>query len=109
MINTLVVDLCTHSAQNIAQPQPKSIVDIRQLPQLIGFSGQVAEQNQKLKQFLRKNLYHHYKVNRMSAKAARIVRELFEAFLRTLGCYLMNFNYLQKQIKRGQLLTILQA
>lgn len=85
MINTLVVDLCTHSAQNIAQPQPQSISDIRQLSQLVGFSTQVAEQNQKLKQFLRKNLYHHYKVNRMSAKAARIVRELFEAFFENTG------------------------
>ena len=85
MINTLVVDLCTHSEENIAQHQPKTIDDIRQLPHLIGFSKEIAEQNQKLKQFLRKNLYHHYKVNRMSAKAARIVRELFKAFFENTG------------------------
>ncbi len=85
MINTLVVDLCTHSANNIEQHQPKNIADIRQLPQLIGFSKEIADQNQKLKQFLRKNLYHHYKVNRMSAKAARIVRELFTAFFENTG------------------------
>ncbi len=85
MINTLVVDLCTHSAENIAQHQPKNIDDIRQLPQLLGFSKEIADQNQKLKQFLRKNLYHHYKVNRMSAKAARIVRELFVAFFENTG------------------------
>ena len=85
MINTLVVDLCTHSAHNIAQHQPKNISDIRQLPQLIGFSSEIAEQNQKLKQFLRKHLYHHYKVNRMSAKATRIVRELFTGFFENTG------------------------
>ena len=85
MINTLVVDLCTHSAQNIAQHQPKDISDIRQLPALIGFSSEIAEQNQKLKQFLRKHLYHHYKVNRMSAKATRIVRELFTGFFENTG------------------------
>jgi dGTPase len=85
MINTLVVDLCTHSANNIEQHQPLNISDIRQLPQLIGFSKEIADQNQKLKQFLRKNLYHHYKVNRMSAKAARIVRELFTAFFENTG------------------------
>jgi dGTPase len=85
MINTLVVDLCTHSAHNIAQHQPKNISDIRQLPQLIGFSREIAEQNQKLKQFLRKHLYHHYKVNRMSAKATRIVRELFTGFFENTG------------------------
>ncbi len=85
MINTLVVDLCTHSAQNIAQHDPKNISDIRQLPHLIGFSSEIAEQNQKLKQFLRKHLYHHYKVNRMSAKATRIVRELFTGFFENTG------------------------
>jgi len=85
MINTLVVDLCTNSLKNIQQHQPKSIEDIRQLPQLISFSTEIAEKNQKLKQFLRKNLYHHYKVNRMSAKAARIVRELFTVFFDNTG------------------------
>jgi dGTPase len=85
MINTLVVDLCTHSLNNIQKHQPKNINDIRQLQQLISFSSEIAEQNQKLKQFLRKNLYHHYKVNRMSAKAARIVRELFSVFYENTG------------------------
>ncbi|MDP3088056.1 MAG: deoxyguanosinetriphosphate triphosphohydrolase [Methylotenera sp.] len=85
MINTLVLDICTNSLKNIQQHQPKSIDDIRQLPQLISFSTEIAEKNQKLKQFLRKNLYNHYKVNRMSAKAARIVRELFTVFFENTG------------------------
>jgi len=85
MINTLVVDLCTYSANNIKHHQPKSIGDIRQLPELVGFSSDIAKQNQELKQFLRKNLYHHYKVNRMTAKAARIVNELFTAFYNNAG------------------------
>jgi dGTPase len=85
MINTLVVDLCANSTRNIAQHHPQNLEDIRQLPQLISFSNEVANQNQKLKQFLRKNLYQHYKVNRMSSKAARIVRELFRAFYENVG------------------------
>jgi dGTPase len=85
MINTLVVDLCNETAKNIALHQPASIADIRKLPQLVHFSSDIAAQNLKLKQFLRKNLYHHYKVNRMSAKAARIVRELFQAFFENTG------------------------
>jgi len=85
MINTLVVDICTTSARNIAQHNPQSIADIRKLPPLIHFSEEVAAKNLKLKQFLRKNLYHHYRVNRMSAKAARIVRELFAAFFENPG------------------------
>ena len=85
MINTLVVDLCTTSEAALAKHQPKSINDIRALPHLISFSSKMAEQNKKLKQFLRKNLYHHYKVNRMSAKAMRIVRELFTVFFENVG------------------------
>lgn len=85
MINTLVVDLCTETAKNIAQHQPATISDIRKLPPLVGFSRDIAAQNLKLKQFLRKNLYQHYKVNRMSAKATRIVRELFAAFYENPG------------------------
>lgn len=85
MINTLVVDLCEQSAKNIQQQQPLSIDHIRSLPQLINFSSKVVKQNLELKQFLRNNLYHHYKVNRMSAKAARIVRELFECFYENIG------------------------
>jgi dGTPase len=85
MINTLVVELCNQTAKNIALHEPASIADIRKLPQLVHFSSDIAEQNLKLKQFLRKNLYHHYQVNRMSAKAARIVRELFTAFFENTG------------------------
>ncbi|MGQ0441876.1 MAG: deoxyguanosinetriphosphate triphosphohydrolase, partial [Methylophilaceae bacterium] len=81
MINLLVVDLCETTASNIATLAPKNIEHIRQAPVLVSFSPQMAAKNTALKQFLRKNLYQHYLVNRMSAKAERIIRELFTAFL----------------------------
>lgn len=85
MINVLVVDLCTQSSANIHQLNPKNIQGIRQTSYLVGFSAHIAKQNFALKQFLRKNLYQHYKVNRMSAKAERIIRELFTAFFTDTG------------------------
>ena len=85
MINILVVDLCTQTTKNIAQLQPSNINDIRQAPYLAGFSSDIAAKNLSLKQFLRKNLYQHYKVNRMSAKAERIIRELFATFFADIG------------------------
>jgi dGTPase len=33
-----------------------------------------------LKEFLRRNLYQHYRVARMASKARRIVADLFQAF-----------------------------
>lgn len=80
IINTLVVDLCTTSQRNIEAHQPQTIADIRKLPALIHFSQEIAAKNLALKQFLRKNLYHHFQVNRMSAKAACIIQDLFTAF-----------------------------
>lgn len=96
MINKLVVDLCTHSTNNIATHQPQTIEDIRSMPALIGFSPAIAAENLKLKQFLRKNLYHHYKVNRMSAKAERIVTDLFNVFFDNTGLLPTEFQQLAK-------------
>ena len=85
MINALVVDLCMQSSQSIANAQPRSIEDVRQMPTLIGLSPTMEKQQQALKQFLRKNLYQHFQVKRMSAKAGRIIRELFNAFINDTG------------------------
>ncbi len=85
MINILVVDLCTQTTKNIEAINPKNINDIRQAHYLASFSSGMSEKNLALKQFLRKNLYQHYKVNRMSAKAERIIRELFAVFFAHIG------------------------
>lgn len=96
MINQLVVDLCTHSTNNITEHQPNTIEDIRKLPALISFSPAIAAKNLKLKQFLRNNLYHHYKVNRMSAKAERIVTDLFNVFFENPGLLPTEFQQFSK-------------
>ena len=81
MIATLVTDLIRTSAGNIRQHDPHTIDDVRRAPALIAFSPRIRDECLVLKHFLRENLYRHTRVVRMSAKAARIVRELFEAFL----------------------------
>jgi len=85
MINTLVMDLCAESALLIADAKPKSIQDIRKAVPLISFSKGMQQRQLELKQFLRANLYRHYRVNRMSAKAQRVIRELFIAFIEDSG------------------------
>ena len=81
MINALVVDLCEQSNTNIAKAAPKTIDDVRANAMLISFSPAMREQQTELKCFLRSNLYQHYRVNRMTSKAQRIVRELFQVFM----------------------------
>jgi dGTPase len=80
MINTLVADLTSQSQEHIARAAPRTVEDVRAAAPLIAFSPTIAEEQQRLKQFLRAHLYRHYRVNRMMGKARRIVRELFEAF-----------------------------
>jgi dGTPase len=81
MINALVVDLCQQSSANIAKANPADIDEVRKTPMLISFSAAMREQQTELKRFLRTNLYQHYRVNRMTVKAQRIIRELFTVFL----------------------------
>lgn len=81
MINTLIVDLIRTSQDNIAAAAPRSIEDVRNAAPLIAFSEPMQQEAAVLKRFLRQNLYRHYQVNRMTAKARRIIAELFQAFL----------------------------
>ncbi|HVK93449.1 MAG TPA: deoxyguanosinetriphosphate triphosphohydrolase [Noviherbaspirillum sp.] len=81
MINALIVDLIQTSQMHIQDAQVKIVDDVRNGPALITFSEGMASQATLLKRFLRQNLYHHYQVNRMTSKARRIIKELFEAFM----------------------------
>lgn len=81
MINTLVSDLTERSRALVAGHRPDSVDQVRLAPPLIAFSPAVREEQHELKVFLRKHLYQHYRVARMSSKAKRIVRDLFQAFM----------------------------
>ena len=81
MINTLITDLVAQSSQNIAQTNPANLDAVRAAPTMIGFSDTIRAEQHELKHFLRTQLYQHYRVNRMSNKARRIIKALFEAFM----------------------------
>jgi dGTPase len=82
MINHLVTDLIDSSRARLQESGIRSMAEVRaNAGPLIGFSQATRESNHTLKLFLREELYKHYKVRRMTAKARRIVRELFEAFI----------------------------
>src|SRR5580692_3149447 len=81
MINHLVTDLIDSSAARLAASGVRSIADVRSYSgALIGFSETTGARNYELKTFLRERVYKHYKVRRMTAKARRVVRDLFDAF-----------------------------
>ena len=81
MINHLVSDLINTTSRRLADLKPESIDDIRNAGQVVvGLSDETRELNLELKQFLRKNLYQHYLVNRMTYKAQKIITRLFSVF-----------------------------
>jgi dGTPase len=81
LINCQVVDLVQTSRELLEQACPADLESVRSYPRtLIAFSDAMRERNHELKRFLRKRLYRHYRVHRMSAKAVRVIRDLFAAF-----------------------------
>jgi len=81
MINALVSDLIAQTEDNIRRISPKSLENVRAAPPLVAFSLEMHEKNRELKAVLRTQLYRHYRVMRMSAKARRIISDLFQAFM----------------------------
>jgi len=81
MINHLVVDVVQTTTAQITTAAPGSIADVRlQDGYLVGMSAETRAQHVELKQFLRENLYRHYRVQRMTLKARKVVHALFQAF-----------------------------
>jgi dGTPase len=82
MIDYTVNDLVDTSAATLAEARPCSVDDVRARPApLLAFSDAVREDHLELKRYLREHLYKHYRVLRMTTKAQRVVRELFDAML----------------------------
>ena len=95
MINHLVVDLVETSRSRLENAAPGNIEAVRTFPgTLITFSEATRAANEQLKSFLRNALYRHFRVHRMSVKARRVIRELFEIFMHDPR--LLPMDYLQK-------------
>jgi len=81
MINEVVNDLIETSRQRIASAAPATIEDVRSAKDvLVGFGTRIGAEHLELKRFLRERLYRHYRVVRMTTKARRVVRDLFQSF-----------------------------
>lgn len=82
MINEQVSNVIDTSQAHLEALQPKSIENIRLADEsLITFSALMYQKHLDLKQFLRSQLYQHYRVRRMAFKAGQIIKRLFETFM----------------------------
>jgi len=81
MIDYVVGDLVRNSESAIQAAGPATIEAVRKHPKpLIALSETVAAEHLELKRYLREEMYRHYRVLRMTTKARKVVRELFDAF-----------------------------
>lgn len=82
MINYVVVDLIRTTQASLDAAAPASVDDVRRRAKpLARMSDEVRAEHLELKKFLNEHVYRHYKVLRMTAKARRVITQLFEAFM----------------------------
>lgn len=82
LINHVVTDLVQQTHQNLEKNNIDSLEKVHHYPKsLVEFSPEVQKKTTQLKRFLFKNMYRHYRVERMADKASRILKDLFAAYL----------------------------
>ncbi len=87
MIDVMVTDLLDETQRRIARHQPASVVEVRGLDgPLVAFSEEMRQNDRALRAFLFQRMYRHYKVNRMTTKAKRVVHDLFGQYLERPDC-----------------------
>jgi len=82
IITAMVNDLCAETARRFAEERPASVEDVRAMNRpLVAFSDVMTAHDRGFKDFLFPNMYRHHRVNRMTSKARRVVRALFDLLL----------------------------
>lgn len=82
MISFMVNDVLAETSRRLEASGVGSAEEVRAYGGVIAtFSEAMAEEDRVVKEFLYKNMYRHYRVNRMTSKVKRVVRELFELFM----------------------------
>ena len=98
MINHIVLDLIHTTQSQLRKAKPESIDEVRAHSKpLVALSDECREEHLELKELLREQVYRHYKVLRMTAKARRVVHELFDAFFKDVT--LMPSEYRDQALK----------
>lgn len=78
VIDALVGDVAGEAARRLARLAPADADDVRRAgAPVVAFGAEVAEANIAIKEFLTARMYRHWRVNRMTSKARRLIGELF--------------------------------
>jgi len=87
LIDTMVNDLLAETRARLADSGVGSAAEVRRLGRpVVAFSQAMRDNDAALRGFLFQRMYRHYRVNRMTSKARRVVRELFDHYLAEPNC-----------------------
>jgi dGTPase len=82
MLNHLVTDLITNTAQRIQHSGVQSVEDVRRYPERIAaFSPATDQQRAEAKEFLYRNLYHSASLRPQKDRGEKIVLDLFRYWI----------------------------
>ena len=81
MLSAQVYDVIDTTKAALKEYAPAHPDEVRRLPVLVSFSGEMRERSTALKRFLFKHLYRHPKVMETTGHAQEIVRDLFDAYM----------------------------
>ena len=87
LIDRMVGDLIAETRSRLAASRINSADAVRTLgAPVVAFSAEMRGNDRALKDFLLERMYRHYRVNRMSSKARRVVHDLFVLYLAEPQC-----------------------
>ncbi len=87
MIGAMIVDVFEETNRRLKDAKPESETDVRLFSDsIVQFSDEMRKNDAAMKKFLFENMYRHYKLNRMTSKARRVVKDLFTLFLEEPEC-----------------------
>jgi dGTPase len=82
LIDLEVTELLEETERRLQAATVRSVGDIRILSEpVVGFPEGIQRCNRALKDYLYQNLYRHYRLARMAAKASRFIQDLFNAYM----------------------------
>jgi len=87
LINAMVEDVLAETRRRLAAAAPRDVAAIRALGQPVAcFSPSMASADRDLKAFLNERMYRHWRRNRMTSKARRVVADLFRLLFAEPDC-----------------------
>lgn len=82
LIDFLVRDMVNKSSLNIEKARVCSVEDARKNTPILSHSEEIKEKYAQMRKFLEENMYEHFRVVRMAQKAARIIENLFNSYVK---------------------------